>query len=538
MTLDGFLAFLALVVAVFALMPIERRWMITLRGPVVWGVSAAALLVISYLELFSALALPCPSAAVSACRWLVLAQPGAETFGHPSAPQAAFLVAAAWLVYAGSIAWRQKVGTQALPRLAETVSEKLAEGRHEAVIQLVEPNLDVLDRSGGQKSLRARSREWLRRLDPFQRDVLIERVKAGGVRPGPSRLLTIASKIRHLIPDPVRSEEAAQDVFRVVFTSPLVPSYLAVARPKAGVRMLAVTSSRYVFDFSRALFQRMLKDPLSHLYRELPLNENVSAKTGYWLPAHNIYLHFLFADARNAERLGVCDDLSLAVREHLRDPTYAASLNMTARGFSDEAKWRDPTFATLRLFDIQARAVAIQALAWHASAFELIHLLEGVLASYVTGADGVDPYDEWPTRADYLIYTLFDALTEWAELPQHLDAAALHRQLESVAANHQNDSVPKSAMLVLGTCLRTLVTSEAVPERQRDNVFEVVLRSVADYPKTEEFAPFRQAYINALIDGGWVQGQQRIEYHQALEVLFHDQDHVLRERAADFAAAL
>lgn len=538
MTLDGLLAFLALVVAVFALMPTERRWMITLRGPVVWGISAIALLAIGYLELFPALAMPCPSAAGPACRWLVLAKPGAETFGHPSAPQAAFVLAAAWLVYAGGIAWRQKVGAQALPRLAETVAEKLADGGHEAVIQLVEPNLEVLDRSGGQRSLRARSREWLRRLDPLQRDVMIEQIKSGAVRPGPSRLRMLASKARHLIPDPVRTEDAAHDVLRAVFTNPLIPSYLAVARPKAGVRMLAVTSSRYVFDFSRALFERMLANPLSHLYRELPLNENVSAKEGYWLPAHNVYLHFLFADARNAERLGVCDDLSLAAREHLRDAAYVASLNKTARGFSDEGKWRDPTFATLRMFDIQARAMAFQEIESHASAFELTHLLDAILAGYVAGTDGVDPHDEWPARADYLIYRLFDALTEWAELPQHLDAGSLHGKLEGVAPNHQNDSIPKSAMLALGSCLRTLVMSEIVPERQRDYIFEVVLRSVADYPEAEALAPFRQAYINALIDGGWAQGQQRAEYHQALEVLFHDQDHVLKERAADFAAAL
>jgi hypothetical protein len=279
------------------------------------------------------------------------------------------------------------------------------------------------------------------------------------------------------------------------------------------------------------IFRLMLQDSLSHLYRELQLSQNVSNGEGYWLSPHNSYLYFLFADARNAERLEVCDDLADAALDRLRDDSYRTSLNRTARGFSEQGKWLDPTFATLRMFDIQARSFAIQGVAWHASVFRMSHLLNELLAGYKAGEEGTDSHDEWPSRADYLIYAMFSALTDWAELPQHLPPGAMHRRLDAEAATHQNDSVPKSAMLVIGMCLRDLLAAGSVPERQKSYIFEIVLRSIAGYPKTPELAGFRRAYARSVVQAGDVVVGDPSEHRDALEVLFHAQDPELKRRA-------
>lgn len=539
MTLDGLLTFFTLVVAVLALMPVERRWMITLRGPLVWLITAAAMVLAIYLELFSALGQPCPALFGYACKALELAKAGEEQAGRLSAPQAAFIVVGLWLAVAGWIAWRQKVGVGALPGLAATVVEKLAEGRHESVVQLVAPNITLMDRVAGRKLLLTQLDERLRRLDPYQSDVAMERSRADRSAPRAAWLLRLASRLRGLVPSTRRGEAAAHEALRAVFTTPQIATFLAQARPRIGVQLLDVRASRFVFDFSAALFRRMLQDPLSHLYRELPLNQNVSSTEGYWLPPHNPYLHFLFADARNAERLGVCDDLADAALNRLRDDDYIAALNRTARGFSDEGKWLDPVFATLRMFDIQARAFAIQGVAWHASIYQMPHLLRALLAGYRTGEPGVDANDEWPIRRDYLIYTMFSALTDWAELSQHLPSDAPHRRLDDESIAHQNDSVPKSAMLVIGMCLRDLLDADAMPERQKDYIFEIVLRSVADYPATpDDLARFRRAYAQCIVQAGGLVGAGRSAHRDAIEVLFHAQDPELQRRAKVLADLL
>src|SRR5690606_38564040 len=119
-----------------------------------------------------------------------------------------FIVVGLWLAVAGWIAWRQKVGVGALPGLAATVVEKLAEGRHESVIQLVASHTALLDRVAGRKLLLARLYERLRRLDPYQSDVAMERIRAKKSTPRAAWLLKLVSRLRSLVPSTRRAEAA------------------------------------------------------------------------------------------------------------------------------------------------------------------------------------------------------------------------------------------------------------------------------------------------------------------------------------------
>jgi hypothetical protein len=47
----------------------------------------------------------------------------------------------------------------------------------------------------------------------------------------------------------------------------------------------------------------MISNSRSILYTEIKQNQNISSKEGYWFPEHNRLLHFLFRDAKTAERL-------------------------------------------------------------------------------------------------------------------------------------------------------------------------------------------------------------------------------------------
>jgi hypothetical protein len=349
--------------------------------------------------------------------------------------------------------------------------------------------------------------------------------------------LWLLARLRFVVPGGGQAEDAARDVLRVLFTTPQLVRYIALSRPYVGLEMLKVrTTTR--FEFSKAFLRLMIEEPLSLLYRELPLNQNISAGAGYWIPRRNRLLHALFADARRADDLQAVDDISAYIQERLQDAGYRASLNQGARWFSEDGKWRDPTFTALRVFDIQAQAFADQGINWHGSAFEMPKILEGLLAGYETDGPGVEPHFEWPTRADYLIYVLFGALSHWAEQVLSLKAGNPQRRLETPAPVHQNDSVPKSAMLALGQALDDLLRHPAVPGRFKDYIFEIILRSIASFPVEGELSPFRAAYITAIVAGGPGMDDAGAERRQRLALSYRDQDHLLQERTEDFGRAI
>lgn len=542
MTFDGLLGLFALIAGVFALMPSDRRWLITLRGPLVVAASLAALGLTLYLEYFTVLARPCPAAFDRACPWLVLAPAGQESAGRLSAPQAAFAVVAAWLALATYVIARQRIGAGAIRRLARLVVEKTAEERYADVVQLVAANIGLLDRAATGRLALPSLRSWLAQQDPWRGEAMIARVKASVAHPPRTGrgafkpwAMWLLSRLRFLVPGASQAEEAAQDVLRTLFTTPQLVRYIALSRPYVGLALLKVRTTTK-FEFSKAFLRLMIEEPLSLLYRELPLNQNISAGSGYWIPRHNQLLHALFADARLANELQAVDDISAYIQERLQDQAYRTGLNQAGRWFSEDGKWRDPTFAALRVFDIQAQAFANQGVEWHGSAYEMPKILKGLIAGY--NADGVDPHFEWPTRADYLIYVLFGALSAWAEQVLGLKADNLHRQLESPAAVDQNNSVPKSAMLALGQALDDLLEAPAVPERFKDYIFEIILRSIAGFPRDGDLGRFRAAYINAIVAGGLVMGDRAPEKRLRLARYYRAQDPLLRERAEDFGRAV
>lgn len=360
MTLDGFLTFLTLMAAIYALatpvVKLRARFGLAMQR----FVALLALAFVLYLELGQ----PCPATLGYACDWLVFPDNGFIT-----PPQLAFLVVLIWMVLAWVI-YKHSVSQpriRSLPTLSRLVDNLVCEQRFAEVLELVEPYLPLIGQAARRRlclqSLHDRLavmwsnnpalHYFIYDKDAFEREM---------------QRSPFSKKVRHwtgilskLVPAQRRVENAAQDIARVLFRSEDLRRYIATTRPYFAIRLLRLDMHE-TRDFSDAYFGDLVSNTGSALYQELEQNQNISFRGGYDFPESNRLLHFLFADANTAKDLEVWRPIGEHLLKLLRpgeSPDFVASLNRREEGFDKEC-WKNPIWAGIFFFDLMVTAAAYQ----------------------------------------------------------------------------------------------------------------------------------------------------------------------------------
>ncbi|CAM3121531.1 hypothetical protein EJ082_15115 [Brevundimonas diminuta] len=479
MSIDGLLTFVGLIVALLALATDARRSALMLRLGTTVTITVVLGLAVLYLELFDVLAPACEWRA-DACQLLVL---GDDRWLSPE--QGAFLLVLVWI---GLIALNLRRGTlkpRHLPRLLALATALAEDKRFSEICRVTQPHLGLIATTANGKSKGASAAQ----------------------------------------------QDASITLQRLLYRRPDLTRFIALERPVVAVEMMAV-ESYIVFDFAEQVLRILAANTDSPLFAEVYENQNITSR-GYDFPDHNTYLGFLCGDAKQAERLGawrpVMENALTTLAEAEGGP-YQAYLNSPADRFHDEGKWRDPTFVAIRFLDLMVDAAMRQGVAWHMWLFYTPHLTESLLDLYDDPRKDDEVFDEWPTRNAYLLYATFKAMTGWVEAVEDLPDGSPHLTLNSVGAAHQNDNIPKSAIIALGDCLRQVLMAEAVSDRFKDYLAEVVFRCVTKLPAEGDKAGFRQSLVASLLAGG---PMREADHLPRLHEAFAGLDHILRERLYD-----
>lgn len=484
MTIDGLVTFVGLVVALFALATDARRKALLLRTGVTVALTVVFGAAVLYLELFSVLAPECEWGR-EACRILVLDGDAPWI----TAQQAAFVLVLVWLILVGLNLKRKTLGARHLPRLLALATALLEEKRFSELNRVTQPHLS-----------------------------LITKVASGDLKAS----------------DPQR--QAASVLQRLLYRRRDYIHFIAMQRPATAVEMMK-TESQIVFDFADQILRTLAENTDSPLFTEVYENQN-TAYIGYAFPEHNTYLSFLFGDARQAERLGTWQPVMEAALAQLADGkggAYQAYLNGPADRFYDEERWRDRTFIAIRYLDLMVSAAIQQGIKWHMWLFYAPHLTKSLLGLYVDPRKDEEVFEEWPTRNAYLLSSIFGALTDWIGAIERLPAGSSHLVLESNRASHANGNIPKSAIIALGDCFRQVLLADALSDRFKRNLSEVVFRCIAKLPHVGDRRGFRENLVASVLTGGPV---MKSDHLGQLRAIFNREDHILRERLKDFGDAL
>lgn len=533
MTLDGFLTVLALLAAVYAVLsPVQRmRAALSWRSQVILAVPACALIL--GFELFDWRPPICIPGLEGLCGALVLGEddPG-------PARKFAFIIALAWLVAAVLIHQRTRPSLGTLPAFVRLATALIDDEQYGDAMKLLEPNMSLVARASRRACGRQRLRRWLERFGPPRPGSFEEFVRPTGRRrfrgetwprwaAAPVRALSV------LVPADRRAQQSAEDLMQLLLTSPRVLDYIVERRP----HFVACLVAEPVFgdtEFVARFLTRLIANPSSALYHELSTNDASDGLIGYRLESRNRLLHFLFADARVAERLSVWKPVGDYVNRLLQGEertNYSVWLNEAGSDF-DEEKMRDPTWMGLFFFDLMVTSAARQDVGYHMWLPYLSLFARRLEAGYDSAA--VDRNAEFPTRGARLLYEIVNHLSGWVVLFKHLPPDSGTRAFPT---NFGPGEIPHTAAMALVEVLQLVVTSARLDPEVVGLLHRVALRTLRAFPEDTGDAPsMRQWLIAAFLRGDHGRGDR--SYRMRLADLFDQEDSFDRYEMKDYENAL
>lgn len=539
MTPDGFLTFLALLVAVYAVASPLTRLRLRLVGGWFWTiVSPITLLLTLYFQFFDAFKQPCPPMLGAACSSLMLRADSSFT------PQdIAFLIVLGWMLSALLIHGTSKPGPSSLPTLSRLVDELLVEARYAELLKLVEPHLSLIDRAARRKLRLQRLHDWLAGLRGIGSvEYFIRKLDEAGTD-GKSRMPTAVrhavGRLHVFVPPQRNLEQRAQDILRSIYRADEARRFMVKQRPYAGISLLRLESYER-FGFSDRFFGDLIADPGSALYLEIRDQQETRYQSQVF-PERVRLLHFLFSHAENANALAVWKPVGEDLLRRLDpavDADYVVHLNGPATHFEQE-RWSDPVYVGIQFFRLMVDSAAHQGIEWHMWLYYLPLILERLEETYDTSDPLIDETDEFPTRAARLIYEIISALGDFVRLAPDLPEGSPHRRVPGRFEN-DNANIPVSAAISLGRCVKTVAMSDRLDDRFAAYMHECVLRDISELPQDENAPGLRGFLVQSMVEGGNTFAAQANNqaYGQRLATLIADADHVHWDNARDYIAAI
>lgn len=529
MTIDGFLQFLGLVVAVYALFSVVIRYRLRLHGWFLWVPSTATLITVVYLLLFDLLGIGCST---SWCAPLKLSESGGLT---PS--KLAFIIVLLWLAYVSVLFTRTSTSKRQLPLLALLVDRLVSEKRFSELVDFVEPHVKLMSRCAKRdfpfQKLCDRAR-WHGNPYLFARPQKAdlstwERIKRGV---GDYFLVTLKPVLRRL-PEKTKAEEAAKKILRVLYSTERVVEFLALERPQFALKLMDTGARDY--DFSDRALDIMMCHPESDLRRETLLNQNVG-RCFYEIDPKNPLIYALFADSEVANRLQVWRPVGnyplrlLERNEHNYRETISA-----AKPQEDQLLYRDGAYVMIRFFDIMVRSAMRDEIEWHMWLFYFDILVNKLLKSMDRSHPDYDDTAEFPNLGYFIIYEIFHLYGEWLRTIECFREDSPAVQIERTSPEHENGSIAKSTMISMGNSLKHLIESDT-NDRFVAYIIEVIMRVYKDLARLPNGERLQETLRNSIIAGG-TSGED-IGYGRRLRECYDQIDHVMRYDTRDFEAAV
>ncbi|WP_010335511.1 hypothetical protein [Sphingobium yanoikuyae] len=535
MTLDGFLAVLALAAAIYAVLSPVQRLRVSLSWLPQAIIAVPALLAILEYELFDLQPPGCPTILGDTCRYLALgaADPG-------PARKFAFIIAFFWLVAAVFVHRVAGPSLSSLPRFTQIAMALIDEEQYGDALKLIEPQIGLIARASRRRCWRQRLHDWLEMFGPtppnsFARFTRRPEDRRFCGESWPDWAARLVRALAHLIPSNGRGEHAASDLLQLLMNSPPLLTYIAMRRPYFALSLFR----EEIFggpDFFERYLGVLVRTPGSAFYQELATNDGMDGMVGYQLPERNRLLHFLFADARVAERLSAWKPVGDYLERLLDDeerPDYWAWLNDDASWFERE-QLSDPTFMGMFFFDVMVTAAARQGVKYHMWLYYFPHIADRLERGYDSGGEGIDQDAEFPTRSARLLYELVQDMTSWVEMFARLPEGSPHREFP--ARFDSPGTIPHAAALALGRVLATVVGSTRIDQGVIQTLHDVTIRTIRDFHEDgAELSRMRRYLIDALLRGD---NRPNVAHLVELTRVLANTDYFLRDEVSDYGEAL
>lgn len=436
MSLDGFLTLLAIFIAIYTVASPVERLRFRLNIEIQRLIALLAIVFILYFEFFSLVSQPCYLPSNDACAWLTFPRDGSFT-----PPQAAFLVAFAWIILACGITLFRKPRRNSLTLMRKMVEALLYGRRFPELVDFIQPNLGLIETTAKQQPQPSAARAPLTKR----------------------RLL--ARRSNRIIQSNINAHESATTIVQIILNSDEFRKFLVTERPNLLSEFMAIDLIPR-FNFSEKALRDLISEKSSRLYEEIEHNQNIESDFGYRIERENFLLRYLFEDAEVSQQLGAWKPVGDFVLNKIRTGTsdgYIAYLNDRPDDFCNE-KWRDVVFVGIRYFDIMVNEAMRQDIHDHMWLYYVEKFVRELEIIYDTSSTNVDIEDEFPTRSAYLLYEAFDVMCRWVENIKHLPENALHATIPEEDVR-SSGAIPIEAAVAIGQAMATVARSDRIDDR-------------------------------------------------------------------------
>ena len=154
---------------------------------------------------------------------------------------------------------------------------------------------------------------------------------------------------------------------------------------------------------------------------------------------------------------------------------------------------------------------------------------------YDESGDNVDRDAEHPIRNAYFIWTILRTLTSLIEATRDLPDDSSHLNISKPDGSHQNENIPKSAVICISGCLRTILKAPTIGETFKEYCAEIVLGCLQKTKGIEKSPNLYPAFKDSILKP---YGMDDREYHNQLCIVFAGIDHVISFELDDVRESL
>ena len=295
-------------------------------------------------------------------------------------------------------------------------------------------------------------------------------------------------------------DTTASNVLQAALTNPGFIRVTARNYPDFGIR--AMKLGHHEYNFSDEFLRAMLADKHSLLASEIRRNQNLAPDHGYRLEPNNRLLRALFDDATFAEQMAVYRPIGDAMLDELGSLSHARQddpyVREADRSFRERGQFDLQLFVGLRFFEIMIWCSLRQGIRWHMWLYYFPHFTEVICRNCDEHPEYSDR-SEWPNRYCYLLYEMTHALEAWIVSVNTASIAALIPPLGDTTAEHQNDSIPKSSIIALDSCLNRIVLAQTIPNNFTRNLVRSAISVYFTLRGDETGNEYATVFLNVLM---------------------------------------
>ena len=325
----------------------------------------------------------------------------------------------------------------------------------------------------------------------------------------------------------LRDNSKYSDIVGELFQSTLhnekLVQKLATTQPYFSLQVLALKKESRR-GFLHLFFESLLHNEYSVLYREIRNNQELEGMGKYIIKERNRFLFYLFSDIEKNDMLNIWKPIGdttasfLRKHKHLEDDPY----NKNSYDWEDEI-FQSPISISIRYFDIMVSSALHQNIKWHMWLYYFTYFVE-LISKNINPHSAVDETDEWPTRYHFFLYDIFNVLKGWidsgAELVPMGQSNVILRNKDS---QHENDNILKSSIIALSQCVKEVVNSDTLSERFKQYLVEDIFRIYFNLGQKQETKDYAFVLKTLLKDGygheGEIYWRKILDYYSRFDKL-------------------